>query len=128
MIAKECSATNCWSYEDVSDELFHPAFSVVTGVVNVGNGTGAGHLIFCGQVFQVFSGADEAARRIFIVRAGAQICGLLAVARHVSSMRRLAAGSIAALFFLCDPRPMLERTGCVAFGLRDMTLLAWRCG
>merc|ERR1719291_116861 len=102
MIARASIDTGCWSYEDICEELFHPAMSLLTGFVNVCNclGSGAGYLIVCGQVFQVISGAGESARRLFVVLVGVFICGPLALARHVSFMRHLAAASVAALVLL----------------------------
>jgi len=102
MIAGVSIATASWSYEDICEELFHPAMSLFTGFINVCNcvGSGAGYLIVCGQVFQVLSGTDEAARRIFVVIVGVAVCAPLALARHVSFMRHLAALSIGALMLL----------------------------
>ena len=99
-IARACVATRCWSYEDVCDELFHPAMSLLTSSVNVCNclGAGAGNLIVCGQVFQGTCGAGESVRRAFFVGVGAFVCVPLALARHVNFMRYLALGSIAAFF------------------------------
>jgi len=102
MISRASIDTGCWSYEDICEELFHPAMSMLTGFVNVCNclGSGAGYLIVCGQVFQVVSGADEYARRLFVVAVGVLVCGPLALARHVSFMRHLAAASVGALILL----------------------------
>merc|ERR1712039_231774 len=82
--------------------LFHPSMSFLTGAVNVCNclGSGAGYLIVCGQVFQVATGADEATRRLFVLLVGIFVCAPLALARHVSFMRHLAAVSVAALLLL----------------------------
>lgn len=102
MIARASISTGCWSYEDICEELFHPSMSFLTGAVNVCNclGSGAGYLIVCGQVFQVATGANEASRRLFVLLVGLFVCAPLALARHVSFMRHLAAGSIAALLLL----------------------------
>ena len=55
MIANASVETGCWSYEDICEELLHPAMSLFTGFINVCNclGAAAGYLIVCGQVFQV---------------------------------------------------------------------------
>merc|ERR1712039_755795 len=102
MIARASIDTGCWSYEDICEDLFHPSMSFLTGAVNVCNclGSGAGYLIVCGQVFQVATGADEATRRLFVVLVGVFVCAPMALARHVSFMRHLAAGSVAALLLL----------------------------
>mmetsp|Transcript_48482 Transcript_48482/g.128031 ORF Transcript_48482/g.128031 Transcript_48482/m.128031 type:complete len:479 (+) Transcript_48482:68-1504(+) len=102
MIATASIKTGRWSYEDINDELFHPAMSLFTGCINVCNcvGSGAGYLIVCGQVFQVLTGAGEEGRRLFVVLVGVFVCGPLSLARHVGFMRYLAAVSITALFLL----------------------------
>eukprot|EP00444_Apocalathium_aciculiferum_P001592 CAMPEP_0183393492 /NCGR_PEP_ID=MMETSP0370-20130417/7976_1 /TAXON_ID=268820 /ORGANISM="Peridinium aciculiferum, Strain PAER-2" /LENGTH=473 /DNA_ID=CAMNT_0025573725 /DNA_START=66 /DNA_END=1487 /DNA_ORIENTATION=+ len=102
MIAHASIATGCWSYEDICEQLFHPSMSMLTGFVNVCNclGSGAGYLIVCGQVFQVVTGADEHGRQLFILLMGIFVCAPLALARHVSFMRHLAAVSVAALLLL----------------------------
>merc|ERR1719277_58659 len=102
MIARASIDTGCWSYEDICEEVFHPSMSFLTGAVNVCNclGSGAGYLIVCGQVFQVATGASEATRRLFVLLVGIFVCAPLALARHVSFMRHLAAVSVAALLLL----------------------------
>merc|ERR1719291_1244268 len=89
MIARASIDTGCWSYEDICDELFHPAMSLLTGFVNVCNclGSGAGYLIVCGQVFQVLSGASAACRNAFVVLVGVLVCGPLALVEQVGFMR-----------------------------------------
>ncbi|CAJ1457473.1 unnamed protein product [Effrenium voratum] len=102
MIANASVETGCWSYEDICEELFHPAMSLLTGFINVCNclGSAAGYLIVCGQVFQVIFQADDRARNIFVVLMGVFVCGPLALARHVGFMRHLAALSVGALLLL----------------------------
>mmetsp|Transcript_78221 Transcript_78221/g.203253 ORF Transcript_78221/g.203253 Transcript_78221/m.203253 type:complete len:394 (+) Transcript_78221:3-1184(+) len=102
MIARASIDTGRWSYEDISEELFHPTMSFLTGAVNVCQclGSGAGYLIACGQVFQVAVGADEATRRLFVLSVGTFVCAPIALARHVSFLRHLAAISIVALLLL----------------------------
>lgn len=102
LIAEASIDTQCWSYEDICEELFHPGMSLLTGFFNVCNclGSGAGYLIVCGQVFQVLSGAGAEWRRRFILLMGIFVCAPLALARHVSFMRHLAALSVAALLLL----------------------------
>jgi len=102
MIALASVETRCWSYEDICEELFSPWMSLLTGFVNVCNclGSGAGYLIVCGQVFQVATNANERDRNIFVLLAGIFVCAPLALAKHVSFMRHLAAWSVAALLFL----------------------------
>ncbi|CAJ1366708.1 unnamed protein product [Effrenium voratum] len=102
MIANASVETGCWSYEDICEELFHPAMSLFTGFINVCNclGSAAGYLIVCGQVFQVIFQADEKARNLFVVLVGVFVCGPLALARHVGFMRHLAAISVGALLLL----------------------------
>merc|ERR1712039_555809 len=86
----------------MGEDICDPSMSFLTGAVNVCNclGSGAGYLIVCGQVFQVATGADEATRRLFVLLVGVFVCAPLALARHVSFMRHLAAGSVAALLLL----------------------------
>jgi amino acid permease len=64
MIANASVSTKRWSYEDICEELFHPAFSFFTGFLNVCNciGSAAAYLIVCGQVFVVLSGCNEHGR------------------------------------------------------------------
>lgn len=102
MISRASIDTGCWSYEDICEDVFHPSMSFLTGAINVCNclGSGAGYLIVCGQVFQVATGADEATRRIFVLLLGIFVCAPLALARHVSFMRHLAAVSVAFLLLL----------------------------
>jgi len=102
MISEASIATGCWSFEDISEELFHPAMALWTGFINVCNclGSGAGYLIVCGQVFSVLSGAGEDWRRRFVLLVGIFVCMPLALARHVSFMRHLAALSVAAICLL----------------------------
>jgi len=102
MIAEASIATQRWSFEDISEELFHPAMSIWTGFVNVCNclGAAAGYLIVCGQVFQVLTDSSDTSRKIFVTLMGLFVCGPLALARHVSWMRYLAMGSVAAICLL----------------------------
>lgn len=102
MIAEASIATKSWSFEDISEELFHPAMSLWTGFVNVCNclGAAAGYLIVCGQVFKVLTDCNETSRKIFVILVGIFVCGPLALARHVSWMRYLAMGSVAAMCLL----------------------------
>jgi amino acid permease len=82
--------------------LFHPSMAFMTGFMNVCNclGSGAGYLIVCGQVFQVLTNANETGRKLFVLGSGVFICAPLALARHVSFMRHLAAMSVFFLLFL----------------------------
>jgi len=102
MIAKASIDTGCWSYEDLCEELFHPAMSLFTGLINVCNcmGSGAGYLIVCGQIFQVSTGASAESRQLFICMVGIFVCGPLALAPHVSFMRYLAFASVTAMLLL----------------------------
>jgi amino acid permease len=102
MIAGASISTKCWSYEDICEELFHPAFSFFTGLINVSSciGAAAAHLIVCGQVFQVISGCTEDGRKIFVGAIGTIICAPLALAPHLSFLRHLAALSVLALVLL----------------------------
>jgi amino acid permease len=102
MVAWSSVETRCWSYEDICEELFHPSMSLLTGFMNVCNclGAGAGYLIVCGQVFQVCVQSTDMGRNLFVLCVGVFICGPLALARHVSFMRHLAAMSVACLLFL----------------------------
>jgi amino acid permease len=102
MIADASVSTKRWSYEDICEELFHPAFSFFTGFLNVCNciGSAAAYLIVCGQVFVVLSGCDEQGRKLFVAAMGIFVCGPLALAEHLSFMRHLAAISVLALLLL----------------------------
>jgi len=102
MIAEASISTQSWSFEDICEELFHPAMSIWTGFINVCNclGSAAGYLIVCGQVFKVLTNSSDGARQIFVALVGIFICGPLALARHVSFMRYLAFASVAAIFLL----------------------------
>lgn len=102
MIADASISTKCWSYEDICEDLFHPAMSFATGLINVCNclGAAAAYLIVCGQVFQVLSGADEMARKLFVVAIGVLVCAPMALAEHLGFMRHLAALSVGALLLL----------------------------
>ena len=101
-IATACIATGCYSYEDLCNELLHPVMALFTGFMNSVNcvGSAVGYLIICGQLFGVVTGASEPHCKLFIVLTGVLVCAPLAMARHVSCMRHLAAGSIAALLIL----------------------------
>mmetsp|Transcript_62164 Transcript_62164/g.145892 ORF Transcript_62164/g.145892 Transcript_62164/m.145892 type:complete len:491 (+) Transcript_62164:1-1473(+) len=101
-IATACTATGCYSYEDLCDELLHPVMALFTGFMNTLNciGSAVGYLIICGQLFGAVTGASEPQCRLFLVLTGVFVCAPLAIARHVSCMRHLAAGSIAALLTL----------------------------
>ncbi|CAE7553410.1 slc38a6 [Symbiodinium sp. CCMP2592] len=101
-IATACIATGCFSYEDLCDELLHPAMAIFTGFMNTVNciGSGVGYLILCGQLFGVVTGASDPHCKLFVVLTGVFVCAPLATARHVSCMRHLAAGSIAGLLIL----------------------------
>jgi len=102
MLAEASITTQRWSFEDICDELFHPALAIWTGFINVCNclGGAAGYLIVCGQVFQVLTNSSDGARQIFVALVGIFICGPLALARHVGFMRYLALASVAAIFLL----------------------------
>ena len=102
MISIASIETQRWSFEDVCEELFHPAMSLFTGFINacVCLGSAAGYLIVCGQVFVVIFQADDQARNIFVVLTGVCVCCPLALAHHVGFMRHLAAVSVAALILL----------------------------
>lgn len=102
MIAEASIATSCWSFEDICEDLFHPAMAVWTGFINVCNclGAASGYLIVCGQIFAVLTDADEQARRIFVTLVGVFVCCPLALAPHVGFMRHLAAVSVAAICLL----------------------------
>mmetsp|Transcript_77715 Transcript_77715/g.95207 ORF Transcript_77715/g.95207 Transcript_77715/m.95207 type:complete len:464 (-) Transcript_77715:451-1842(-) len=102
MIAMASIETQRWSFEDVCEELFHPAMSLFTGFINacVCLGSAAGYLIVCGQVFVVIFQANDQARNLFVVLMGVFVCCPLALARHVGFMRHLAAMSVAALILL----------------------------
>ena len=102
MIAVASVATQCWSFEEISEELFHPAMSFLTGFMNSSNclGAAAACLITCGQVFQAIFQADERTREIFVVSIGVCICAPLALAEHIGFLRHLAAFSLVSLLFL----------------------------
>jgi len=102
MIANASVSTKRWSYEDICEELFHPAFSFFTGFLNVCNciGSAAAYLIVCGQVFVVLSGCNEHGRQLFVAAMGIFVCGPLALAEHLSFMRHLAAMSVLGLLLL----------------------------
>ena len=102
MISIASIETQRWSFEDVCEELFHPAMSLFTGFINacVCLGSAAGYLIVCGQVFVVIFDADDRARNLFVVSVGILVCCPLALARHVGFMRHLAAMSVGALVLL----------------------------
>jgi len=102
LIAKACVSTNRWSFEDISDELLHPALALWTGFVNAANclGSAAGYLIVCGQVFAVLTHCGDEDRRLFIVGIGVCICAPMALAREVGFMRHLAALSFGAILLL----------------------------
>jgi len=102
LIAKACVSTNRWSFEDISDELLHPALALWTGFVNASSclGSAAGYLIVCGQVFSVLTNCGDEDRRLFIVAIGACISAPMALAREVGFMRHLAALSFGAIMLL----------------------------
>ncbi|CAE8633949.1 unnamed protein product [Polarella glacialis] len=102
MISTASIHASCWSYEDICEELFHPAMSLFTGFINVCNclGSSAGYLIVCGQVFQVLTGASRQMVQLFIVIVGTCICMPLSLAKHVSFMRYLAMISVLALLLV----------------------------
>eukprot|EP00425_Heterocapsa_triquetra_P007582 CAMPEP_0195157042 /NCGR_PEP_ID=MMETSP0448-20130528/184963_1 /TAXON_ID=66468 /ORGANISM="Heterocapsa triquestra, Strain CCMP 448" /LENGTH=494 /DNA_ID=CAMNT_0040195833 /DNA_START=62 /DNA_END=1546 /DNA_ORIENTATION=+ len=102
LIVKVSIATGCWSFEDISDELLHPAMSHVTGFINfiACLGGGVGSIIISGQVFQVITNSSDATRRDFAIMLGTFICAPLALAKEVSCLRHLAACSHAALVLL----------------------------
>lgn len=102
MISTASIETQRWSFEDICEELFHPAMSFFNGFVNVCNclGAAATYLIVCGQVYVVIFQASHRARNIFLVLIGIFICCPLALARHVGFMRHLAAMSVGALLLL----------------------------
>lgn len=102
MISMASVETQRWSFEDVCEELFHPAMSLLTGFINCCNclGGSVGYLIVCGQVFVVIFQADGRMRNIFVVLVGIFVCCPLALARHVGFMRHLAALSVGALLLL----------------------------
>ena len=101
-IATACIATDRYSYEDMCDELLHPVMALFTGFVNTLAcvGSAIGYLIICGQLFGVVTGASDSHCKLFILLTGVLVCAPLAIARHVSCLRHLAAGSIAALLIL----------------------------
>jgi amino acid permease len=102
MIADASVATGRWSFEDICDDLFHPAMAIWTGFINTCNclGAASGYLIVCGQIFAVVTNANENARRAFVILVGIFVCCPLALARHVSFMRHLAALSVASICLL----------------------------
>jgi len=102
LIAKACVSTNRWSFEDISDELLHPALALWTGFLNSANclGSAASYLIVCGQVFSVLTGCGDEYRRLFVVGIGVCICAPMALARDVGFMRHLAALSFGAIMLL----------------------------
>jgi len=102
MIAEASVSTDRFSFEDICDELFHPAVAVFTGFINATNAVGSavGYLIICGQIFQVLSGTSDSWRRFFIIMLGVFVCMPLALAKHISFMRHLATVSLFALLFL----------------------------
>lgn len=103
MITEASISTHSWSFEDICDELFHPSMAIWTGFINVCNclGAAAAYLIVCGQVFQVLANTNDSTRKIFVTLVGIFVCGPLALAPHVSWMRYLAMGSVAAICLLC---------------------------
>jgi len=102
MLGEVSIHTRRWSFEDVSEELFHPTFAFMTGFINAGSCLGAccAYLIICGQVFEVLSGASERWRRLFVVLVGLCICLPLALSKDVNFLRYFSLLSNAALFFL----------------------------
>mmetsp|Transcript_27494 Transcript_27494/g.49763 ORF Transcript_27494/g.49763 Transcript_27494/m.49763 type:complete len:466 (+) Transcript_27494:33-1430(+) len=102
MIAQASVTTDRFSFEDISDELFHPGLAVFTGFINATNaiGSAVAYLILCGQIFQVLCGTNDEWRRIFIILLGVFVCMPLALARHINFMRHLATLSVFALLFL----------------------------
>lgn len=103
MITEASISTSSWSFEDICDDLFHPSMAIWTGFINVCNclGAAAAYLIVCGQVFQVLADTSDSTRKIFVTFIGIFVCGPLALAPHVSWMRYLAMGSVAAICLLC---------------------------
>lgn len=102
MIGEASIATGCWSFEDICEELFHPALSIVTGLVQSCNclGAAAAYLIICGQIFQVITGASPEWFARFIVISGTCICLPLALAPHVNFLRYVSVLSVSGLIFL----------------------------
>jgi len=102
MIGEASIATGCWSFEDISDQLFHPSLSIVTGLIQSCNclGAAAAYLIICGQIFQVLSGAGDEWFKPFVVATGTCICLPLALARHVNFLRYVSVVSVSGLVFL----------------------------
>jgi amino acid permease len=102
LIAKACVSTNRWSFEDISEELLHPALALWTGFLNAANclGCAASYLIVCGQVFSVLTSCSDEVRRLFVVGIGVCVCAPMALAREVGFMRHLAALSFGAIILL----------------------------
>ncbi|CAK0902727.1 unnamed protein product [Prorocentrum cordatum] len=102
MIGEASIATGRWSFEDISDELFHPAVAVVTGLIQSANciGAAAAYLIICGQIFQVLTGAGDELLAPFVVACGVFICLPMALARHLNFLRYVSVLSVAGLVFL----------------------------
>jgi len=102
MIGEASIATGCWSFEDISDQLFHPSLSLVTGLIQSCNclGAAAAYLIICGQIFQVLSGAGQEWFKPFVILTGICICLPLALARHVNFLRYVSVLSVSGLIFL----------------------------
>lgn len=91
-----------WSFEDVTEDLYHWSLAALTGFVNAVNclGSASAYLIVCGQVAQALFQISETARKIVITCAALFIALPLALAPHVNFMRYLASASICALIFL----------------------------
>jgi len=102
MIGEASIATGCWSFEDISDQLFHPSLSIVTGLIQSCNclGAAAAYLIICGQIFQVLSATGKNLFRTFVIATGIFICLPLALARHVNFLRYVSVVSVSGLIFL----------------------------
>jgi len=102
MIAETSVSIKRWSFEDICEELCFVPMAFFTGLVNALNclGAAASYLIVCGQVFTVLTGADETARKAFILCVGIFVCAPLALAPHVSFMRHLALLSCLAISLL----------------------------
>lgn len=91
-----------WSFEDVTEDLYHWSLAALTGFVNAVNclGSATAYLIVCGQVAQALFQVSETVRKIVITCAALFIALPLALAPHVNFMRYLASASICALIFL----------------------------
>lgn len=102
MIAIASVATQRWSFEDISEDLFHPVMSLLTRFMNSSSalGAAAAGLITCGQAFQGMFQADEKTRNIFVVSVGVCICGPLALAEHIGFLRHVVAVSLMSLLLL----------------------------